>query len=120
MQNMESTASERSQVIAKREVKNCVNNIQEQQSFSINNANVASSLSNSNQKHNNVNMNVHSKAKGDEIHTDLFILQQVVKNTEVFSDETARRKAAATAVQVNKAVALIAPPVWNYYLKHWK
>ena len=55
---MESTASERSQVIAKREVKNCVNNIQEQQSLSINNANVASSLSNSNQKHNNVNMNV--------------------------------------------------------------
>ena len=111
---MESTASERSQVIAKREVKNCVNNIQEQQSLSTNNANVASSISNSNQKHNNVNMNVHSKSKGDETHTDLFILQQVVRNTEVFSDETARRKAAAkaaaTAVQVNKAAALIAPP----------
>ena len=41
-------------------------------------------------------------------------MQQVVRNTEVFSDETARRKAAAkaaaTAVQVNKAAALIAPP----------
>ena len=106
IQNMESTASETPQIITKEELKNCVNNIQEQQSLSTNNANVASSLSNSNQKHNNRSMNVHSKRRRDETHMDLLILQQEVNDTKVFSDKTAGRKAAAqvaaAAVQANK------------------
>ena len=107
IQNMESTASETPQIIAKEELKNCVKNIQEQQRFSTNNANV---LSKSNQKHNNRSMNVHSKRRRDETHMDLLILQQEVKNTKVFSDKTAGRKAvaqvAAAAVQANKVAAL--------------
>ncbi len=107
IQNMESTASETPQIITKEELKNCVNNIQEQQRFSTNNANV---LSKSNQKHNNRSMNVHSKRRRDETHMDLLILQQEVKNTKVFSDKTAGRKAvaqvAAAAVQANKVAAL--------------
>ena len=42
IQNIESTASETPQIITKEELKNCVNNIQEQQRFSTNNANVLS------------------------------------------------------------------------------
>ena len=107
IQNMESTASETPQIITKEELKNCVNNIQEQQRFSTNNANV---LSKSNQKHNNRSMNVHSKRRRDETHMDLLILQQEVKDTKVFSDKTAGRKAAAqvaaAAVQANKVAAL--------------
>ena len=107
IQNMESTASETPHIIAKEELKNCVNNIQEQQRFSTNNANV---LSKSNQKHNNRSMNVHSKRRRDETHMDLLILQQEVKNTKVFSDKTPGRKAvaqvAAAAVQANKVAAL--------------
>ena len=107
IQNMESTASETPQIITKEELKNCVNNIQEQQRFSTNNANV---LSKSNQKHNNRSMNVHSKRRRDETHMDLLILQQGVNDTKVFSDKTAGRKAAAqvaaAAVQANKVAAL--------------
>ena len=55
-------------------------------------------------------MNVHSKRRRDETHMDLLILQQEVKNTKVFSDKTAGRKAvaqvAAAAVQANKVAAL--------------